>query len=344
MAKFTMRSKDFGLTYADAQSVTKEELYCELLNLILENENKVVDLMVCEEIGHKTGKRHFHAYIKFEKKATATEETFDLLGLHPHISKVKRQGTRSILPMVKYLTKEDQNPIANFNYLELLQIKEQQENNKRKPDWDSYALEGLTVQEVYERIAMDGFSQMFADHFFNWQGYIKRRFIEAPPIPYISPYTSNDFKLPEMLRMWLFTFNGWIDCTLRLKSLPWTRPNSLVLIGPSRTGKTEWARSLGKHMYFNNLINLDEWNEDADYIVLDDFNKDITKYFPCWKCFFGGQKRFTLTDKYRGKKTVNWGKPMIWLSNEDIFMNLNIEQSNFIKKNCTTVVINEKLY
>ncbi|ORX77614.1 hypothetical protein BCR32DRAFT_283019 [Anaeromyces robustus] len=132
---------------------------------------------------------------------------------------------------------------------------------------------------------------------------------------------------------------GWIDGVLKMKSVDWHRSNSLILVGPS-----EWARHFGRHMYFNTMLNLDDWDEEADYIVLDDFNPDINKFLPAWKCFFGGQKEFTLTDKYRGKKTVHWGKPMIWLSNEDLFKHLNLEQSEFIKKNCTVICLTNKLY
>jgi len=92
------------------------------------------------------------------------------------------------------------------------------------------------------------------------------------------------------------------------------RPRSLLLIGESRLGKTEWARSLGKAMYFCNLFSLDDWRDDAKYIILDDI--DI-KFFPHWKFFFGCQKEGVLTDKYRKKRRVRNGKPTIWLCNGD---------------------------
>jgi len=82
----------------------------------------------------------------------------------------------------------------------------------------------------------------------------------------------------------------------------------VIIIGSSHSGKTEWARSLGPHMYFNNLLNFDEWDPDAWYIVFDYFSSDITKFFPPWKCFFGSQPQFTITDNYRSKKTIHWGK------------------------------------
>lgn len=70
-------------------------------------------------------------------------------------------------------------------------------------------------------------------------------------------------------------------------------------------------------MYHCGLFNLDEWDGDADYCVLDDIDAG---YFPSWKSFMGAQKEFVLTDKYRRKKTVKWGKPTIWLQNPDTDM------------------------
>lgn len=68
-------------------------------------------------------------------------------------------------------------------------------------------------------------------------------------------------------------------------------------------------------MYFNSLFNLDDWNPDAEYIIFDDFPWDQLKRW--MKQFFGAQYEFVLTDKYRKKKTVKWGKPCIFLGNDD---------------------------
>lgn len=343
MVNFSLRSRDFGLTFADARETTKEEVYSSLQLITIGG--RIVDrLMLCEEVGHMTGRRHYHAYIRFSAKVSANEFSFDVHGLHPHIDRVRRRGTRSIEPMLRYLTKEDEHPLSTFDWRPMLEENQSNENNKRKqPDWDQYYLEGLTQGEVLQRLADDGFSNEFANHYFNWNGYIKRRFIEDRRQPYVNDGLLLPWKLPETLAIWhMSCFEGWF--TWCATNNAWERPRSLVLVGPSRSGKTQWARSLGHHMYFNNLINLDDWDETAQYIILDDFASDITKYFPCWKCFFGGQKEFVLTDKYRGKKRVHWGKPMIWLSNEDIFTNLKLEHINFIKANCEVVVLNKKLY
>jgi len=95
-------------------------------------------------------------------------------------------------------------------------------------------------------------------------------------------------------------------------------------------------------MYYNGLFNLDDWDGETNYIILDDF--DI-KFFPNWKSFIGCQKQFTVTDKYRGKRTVKWGKPCIWLNNDDPRESLSRSQSIWLEAN--TVILNigsNKLY
>lgn len=56
----------------------------------------------------------------------------------------------------------------------------------------------------------------------------------------------------------------------------------------------------------------DDWDDSARYIVFDDI--DWT-WLPNKKSFFGAQKRFVITGKYMRAKTVNWGKPCIYLCN-----------------------------
>lgn len=342
MVCFSKRAKEFGLTYADASGTTKDLMFDYLINLEI-REVKPDKVLLAEEIGVKSGKRHYHAYVHYPKKVSANTFTFDAFGLHCHIDDVKRDSSkRTIIPMLKYLTKEDQAPLATWDYRSELDAGSSgASTGSCEPDWERYLVEGLTQSEVEDRLIQDGFAARYANRFLNWNSFIKKKFPNDRKEEYATNPTFR-FCLPEELAMWKFRFNGWIDSFNSLGE--WSRPNSLILIGPSRSGKTEWARSLGKHMYFNNLLNLDDWDESADYIILDDFSSDILKYLPSWKCFFGGQKQFTLTDKYRGKKTVHWGKPMIWLSNEDIFKNLNIEHINFIKKNCTVIVLDKNLY
>lgn len=115
-------------------------------------------------------------------------------------------------------------------------------------------------------------------------------------------------------------------------------------MGPSRIGKTTWARSLGHHIYWNSSININDWNENATYLVMDDM--DIN-YLPNRKAWFGSQKTFTVTDKYKPKQTITFGKPLIWVNN--IYPNLketneNIEWCEWLNLNSIKCVIKKSLF
>jgi len=81
-------------------------------------------------------------------------------------------------------------------------------------------------------------------------------------------------------------------------------------------GKTLWARSLGNHAYFGGLFSLDEPLDDVKYAVFDDMQGGL-EYFHSYKFWLGCQHQFYATDKYKGKKLIQWGKPSIYLSNID---------------------------
>jgi len=85
-------------------------------------------------------------------------------------------------------------------------------------------------------------------------------------------------------------------------------------VGPTRIGKTSWARSLGHHMFMSGLFNLDEWDESARYLVIDDID---WKWLPAKKQLLGGQSNFNLSDKYRRKRQVVFGLPTIYCMNYD---------------------------
>lgn len=118
---------------------------------------------------------------------------------------------------------------------------------------------------------------------------------------------------------------------------------SLLLWGESRTGKTLWARSLGNHAYFGGLFSLEEfeYDENVDYAVFDDIQGGF-KYFPGYKSWLGQQTEFYSTDRYRKKKHIKWGKPCIWIMNENPYeQDVDID---WLEKNCIIQKIEHKLY
>lgn len=91
-----------------------------------------------------------------------------------------------------------------------------------------------------------------------------------------------------------------------------------MLWGNTRLGKTLWARSLGPHIYCALQFNVDEvlgGIETAAYAVFDDMQGNF-KFFPSYKGWLGAQHQFVVSDKYKKKVTIQWGRPSIWLTND----------------------------
>lgn len=128
------------------------------------------------------------------------------------------------------------------------------------------------------------------------------------------------------------------------------RPRSLILNGPSRLGKTQWARSLGQHAYIANMWDLasfdgltdDFWN--FGYVVFDDIEWDSIKSSA--KSWFGAQRDFSVSDKYRRKRRIPGGLPCIFLVNPDSFLGdlHTFAYSDWGRQNITIVDIWNKLY
>lgn len=108
-------------------------------------------------------------------------------------------------------------------------------------------------------------------------------------------------------------------------------------------GKTLWARSLGEHAYFGGLFSMDESLDGVDYAIFDDFGG--LKYLPTFKFWLGHQKQFYVTDKYKGKKLVEWGKPSIWLSNSNPLeeYGLKAEDVEWLQANCVVIHLEDSL-
>lgn len=93
------------------------------------------------------------------------------------------------------------------------------------------------------------------------------------------------------------------------------RHKSLVIIGDTKLGKTLVSRSFGRHNYFQNEWNVENFNPDALYNVFDDMEKGLASFH--WKAFLGCQHDITVTDKYHKKRPLKNGKPCIYLHNSD---------------------------
>ncbi|AXB22628.1 replication associated protein [Alces alces faeces associated genomovirus MP146] len=124
-----------------------------------------------------------------------------------------------------------------------------------------------------------------------------------------------------------------------------TAPMSLVLYGESRTGKTLWARSLGPHIYNVGLVSGEECSRapHVKYAVFDDIRGGI-KFFPAFKEWLGGQSTVCVKRLYRDPKLVTWGKPSIWVSNDDPRHAMDASDVSWLEANARFIEITEPIF
>lgn len=337
MVNFQFNHKQIGLTYPQASGLCKFEVENFFLDFCYQTrsgkEIKVEKYLIALEHHEPTeedaiGGVHYHVYARFNDVLRSRDcRLFDIEDLnghvyHPHIDKVR--GLRN---MINYLTKEDELPACNWDFKKVLN------GGKEEVDFASiYDREYQSAEEFLDHF-QSTYPKYFTTHYINLRALAYDRY-DKKIREYVPSFT--DFpNLPFACRSWVENYlHG--DCE---------RPLSLILIGESRTGKTEWARSLGRHMYFNGYFNLDLWDDEAEYAIFDDFDVDgkkLEEYFRSWKCWFGAQKEFNITDKYKRKMNVKWGKPIIYISNNEI--DCSSKTLDYIRKNSIRVNVYNNFY
>lgn len=155
---------------------------------------------------------------------------------------------------------------------------------------------------------------------------LKRKFTEAFP-SYDSKYT--DFNVPKELTDWI---NSWEE----------ERTKCLFLIGPSRYGKTTWARSIIQpHTYWKMQIDLTTYNPESKLVIFDDVDWKLLSYSA--KGWLTQAGEFTATDKYHRKKIIHATFPAIYITNEWPVWSSPQEQE-YWKVNGEFVEISNKLF
>lgn len=122
---------------------------------------------------------------------------------------------------------------------------------------------------------------------------------------------------------------------------------SLVLYGDSRSGKTLWARSLGPHVYTVGMISGSELkkveSDDVKYAIFDDIRGGI-KFFPAFKEWLGAQAYVTIKELYREPALTRWGKPSIWISNDDPRLVMEAGDVSWMESNCNFIEVTAPIF
>lgn len=281
----------------------------------------VTYLVYQRESGNEKNREHWQIYAESSKGLSikAWQLALSCAGAHCE----KRCGTQQ--QAVDYCKKEDTRLSGPFEFGALTVNK----NNKRALD-ETYsdaigsatsAAEFIELVTAGDPCSIKAFNNIRAFAEYKW------------PKPKFKPYEKPDkvkgaWILPQALIDWV-----------NIESIKTDRPKCLVLVGPSRLGKTQWARSLGTHMYWRGMTNCTEWNEDAKFVIFDDIKWD---FIPQKKSLLTCMGEATITDKYRAKKSIVVDKPAIVLLN--VFDIDAIDESEYWRANLCVINITEKLY
>lgn len=311
-ATFRFQGKRVFLTYAnvvqDIQLVEWENFF----------KLKFPSQMVYHTIGrelHESGVPHFHVLIVFDRKIDTRSVTFfDFKGQHPNII------SPNDLEATKIYVQKDGNYIEEGDF---------PATKKRKAVDDAWEaiLNEATDNVTFMALAKAKDPKNFVLNHEKLE-YFAAKHYAVKRTTYVSPYAN--FIVPSDVQ-------GWVQDHYLSQQ---RRKKSLFLIGPSKLGKTEWARSLGRHMYFNGATNFkDDWDDDAEYLVFDDIDWN---FIPQKKGFFGCQQEFVINGKYMRSRSIKWGKPVIYCANND--PRIEDHEIDWYKMNTVKCFVNKRMY
>jgi hypothetical protein len=314
--RFRIRAQRFLLTYSNLPEEFDWDALGPSIKALSEKSKYVV---VSREIAPTTGLPHAHVFIDFGLTYIVNSpDEFDYDNHHPNI-----EGIRVTPHKAADYVKKDGDIIYEWGT-----PPDKPKSKETKDDiWKGIMDKVTTADEFIER-ALKRAPRDTILHFSQIQAFAQHRYGDKAPEYDGADVTPHYDRYPQL--------KSWVEDQLHAEREPGERPTNLCLYGETRTGKTTWARSLGRHTYFAALFDLRTLDEDADYMVLDDL-VDGFKTLPEWKFWMGGQLEAVINDKYCKKKRVRWGKPCIFLANDDPRDALNEGDRRWVEANCMFV-------
>jgi hypothetical protein len=250
--KFRLCRKKYFLIYSQC-CVLKEEL----LEFVLKK-FPVENYLISQEF-HADGNQHLHVYLSFKKKYNVRNtRVFDYVNssgkvFHPNIEAVK-----SSVATLKYLTKFDKNFVTNL---------EVDENG------NTLSLS----QQLKEIVEKEGVNKALSFYAKNYPGKVATSFNSVKSN--LNAYAKYLNSKREKKSMNFYDANSFVHNSETERIINWWEKNpktTLILVGKSGYGKTEFAKSLMKSL--NPLIvNISESFKQFDKtyhkaIIYDNFN------------------------------------------------------------------------
>nr|ACO83231.1 C1 [Tomato leaf curl Sulawesi virus] len=335
---FCVSAKNIFLTYPQC-SLSKETVLENILGISCPSDK--IFIRVSQE-KHQDGSLHIHALVQFKGKAKfRNARHFDIS--HPNSSRSFHpnfQGARSSSDVKSYIQKD-----GDYVDWGCFQIdgRSARGGQQAANDVVAAALNAASKEEALN-IIREKLPRDFLFQFHNLNANLDKLFKPQQQI-YVSPFSRDSFNnVPHILVQW--AVNNVVDAAAR----PW-RPISIVIEGDSRTGKTMWARSLGRHNYLCGHLDLSPkvYCNDAWYNVIDDVDPHYLKHF---KEFMGAQRDWQSNTKYGKPIQIKGGIPTIFLCNpgpsssykEYLEEEKNRGLKDWATKNATFISLDEPLY
>ncbi|AXB22602.1 replication associated protein [Lynx canadensis faeces associated genomovirus CL1 58] len=263
---------------------------------------------------HEDGGTHLHVFVDFGRKfRSRATNVFDVDGHHPNIEPSKGTPEKGF----DYAIKDGDVVCGGLGRPE----PSRGGNSGVLAKWTR--ITGATDKQEFWDLVHELDPKSAACSFTSLSKYADWKFAVDPPC----------YEHPGGFDFSDGSFDGRSEC------------KSLVMYGPSRTGKTMWARSLGAHLYCVGLLSGDECMkaEYADYAIFDDLRGGV-KFFPAFKEWLGAQQYVTVKRLYHEPKLVKWGKPSIFLTNSDPRDEATGDDRDWLERNCDFIYVQEPIF
>ncbi|QFR15872.1 replication-associated protein [Tomato associated geminivirus 2] len=327
-SSFKIQGKSFFLTYPKCPLIPIFiiDYFYQLLR-----DHTVTYVRACTE-NHQDGEPHIHCLVQTEKRfQTKNQRFFDISDpngsriYHPNIQVPRRDAD-----VADYISKG-----GTFEERGILRASRRSPKKNRDSIWTTILNESTSKSDFLTRVfAEQPFT--YANNYRNLE-YMADKHWPTEPESYTPTWTTF-VGIPQSLQNWA---DQNIFCEPERRP---DRPTTAIIEGPTRCGKTAWARSLGKHNYYCGGVDWSNYDSNAIYNVFDDIPY---QYLPCKKEILGAQKDFTVNEKYKKKCRIKGGIPSIVLCNSDQSYEKAIANSDineWSQPNVEYFFINENLY
>lgn len=302
--QYRIAAKNIFLTFPHC-TLPKEVALEQLLQIECPSNKKFI--RISREL-HENGEPHLHVLIQFEGKIQLyNPRHFDLRNpsssgtFHPNI-----QGAKSSSDVKSYIEKDG-------DYIDWgeFQVDARSARGGQQTANDA-AAEALNTgnAEAAMAIIREKLPKEFIFQYHNLKPNLQSIF-KPTDVEYVSPYPLSSFNnVPEELQSWADGYFGVVSAARPF------RYSSIIVEGDSRTGKTMWARSLGKHNYITGHLDFSTrvYSDDVEYNVIDDVDPTYLK-MKHWKHLIGAQREWQTNLKYGKPRVIKGGIPSIILCN-----------------------------